>query len=306
LVAKKTSRAITRKVKDKWRSKEWYRILAPDMFNNTQIAETLSDESAKVIGRVTEVTMQDLTGDFSKMHIKLLFKVDEVNGFDAHTRFIGHTLTSDYIRRLTRRKHSKTDGVFDALTKDKALIRVKPMAVTEKRIQVSQQQAIRGIMGEVISNEAAKRMHSEFIREMLSGNVSKNILKACKLVYPLKRVEIRRSEVLRLPTEKVVEAPSEGEKAVEKPVEEPVPPEKEVTKSIEEEEKLVEKSVKEFVPTEKEVTEGIEEEEKPVEIVELPIKEEAKGAEERKNPKKEKSTFAEEEVSEEGEETREE
>jgi small subunit ribosomal protein S3Ae len=237
LAAKKTSRTTTRKVKDKWRSKEWYRVLAPDMFNNTQIAETLSDEREKVVGRVTEVTMQDLTGDFSKMHIKLLFKVDEVNGFDAHTRFIGHTLTSDYIRRLTRRKHSKTDGVFDVLTKDKALVRVKPMAVTEKRIQVSQQQAIRSIMGEVISKEAAKSMHSEFIREMLSGNISKNILKACKPIYPLKRVEIRRSEVRRLPTEKVVEAPSEAEKEEEKPLEkeELVPLKKEEIVEVEEE-----------------------------------------------------------------------
>jgi small subunit ribosomal protein S3Ae len=241
------------------------------------------------------------------MHIKLLFKINEVNGFDAHTRFIGHTLTSDYIRRLTRRKHSKTDGVFDAVTKDKALIRVKPMAVTEKRIQVSQQQAIRGIMGEVIRREAAKRMHSEFIREMLSGNVSKNILKACKLVYPLKRVEIRRSEVLRLPTEKVVEAPSEAEKEVETPAEEPVPEEKEVTEGIEgEEEKPFEKPVEEPVPTEKEVTDGVEEEEKPGDKVELPVKEEAESPEEIKNPKKEKSTFVEEEVSEEGEEPKEE
>ncbi len=207
MAAKRAPRATARKVKDKWRSKEWYRILAPEMFNNVQIAETLSDDSAKVIGRVTEVTMQDLTGDFSKMHIKLMFKIHEVNGFDAHTNFIGHTLTSDYIRRLTRRKHSKTDGVFDAITKDKALIRVKPMAVTEKRIQVSQQKAIRSIMGKIITSEAAKSISSEFIKEMLSGNISKSILRASKPIYPLKRVEIRRSEVLRSPTEKVVAPP---------------------------------------------------------------------------------------------------
>lgn len=218
MAAKKASRATTRKVKDKWRSKEWYRILAPDMFNNTQIAETLSDDSSKVMGRVTEVTMQDLTGDFSKMHIKLQFRINDVTGFDAHTQFIGHSLTSDYIRRLTRRKHSKTDGVFDVLTKDKALVRVKPMAVTEKRIQISQQQAIRGAMGKVITKEASTNISSEFIREMLSGNMSKNILRACKPIYPLKRVEIRRSEVLRWPTEKVVKAPSE------EVVEEELPP----------------------------------------------------------------------------------
>jgi small subunit ribosomal protein S3Ae len=248
LATKKASRATTRKVKDKWRSKEWYRVLAPDMFENAQIAETLSDEKEKIIGRVTEVTMQDLTGDFSKMHIKLQFKINEISGFNAHTQFVGHTLTSDYIRRLTRRKHSKTDGVFDVLTKDKALIRVKPMAVTEKRIQVSQQQAIRGIMGRVISNEAAKRMHSEFVRELLSGNISKGILRACKAVYPLKRVEIRRSEVLRLPDEKIVEAPSEEEKK------EMEPQKKEALASSEKEEN---EKVEEEIPPAGEETEEL-------------------------------------------------
>lgn len=233
MAAKQAQRTKARKVKDKWRSKEWYRIMAPDMFNNAPIAETLSDEGEKVIGRVTEVTMQDITGDFSKMHIKLQFKISEITGFDAHTQFVGHTLTSDYIRRLTRRKHSKTDGVFDVLTKDKALIRIKPMAVTEKRIQVSQQQAIRGIMGNIITMEAKKNLSSEFIREMLSGNISKNILKACKPIYPLKRVEIRKSEVLRFPTEKVVEAPQEEEKEESEVAEEPPPTKVEEIQSAE-------------------------------------------------------------------------
>jgi len=220
LAQKKPSRTAARKVKDKWRSKEWYRILAPDMFNNTQIAETLSDETDKVIGRVTEVTMQDLTGDFSKMHIKLHFRIHEISGLDAHTRFVGHSLTSDYIRRLTRRKHSKTDGVFDVQTKDQAIIRVKPMAVTEKRIQVSQQQAIRGIMGDIIKKEAEKSMSSEFIREMLSGNISRNILKACKPIYPLKRVEIRKSEVRKAPSEEIIAAHKKAEEEARRAEEE--------------------------------------------------------------------------------------
>lgn len=224
MAAKQAQRTKARKVKDKWRSKEWYRVLAPDMFNNAPIAETISDEAEKVMGRVTEVTMQDITGDFSKMHIKLQFKIIEISGLDAHTKFVGHSLTSDYIRRLTRRKHSKTDGVFDVLTKDKAKIRVKPMAVTEKRIQVSQQQAIRRIMGDIIDKEAKKNLSSEFIRELLSGNISKSILKACKPIYPLKRVEIRKSEVLRFPTERVVEAPKEEVKEEPETKEEPQPP----------------------------------------------------------------------------------
>jgi small subunit ribosomal protein S3Ae len=210
-LVKKSSRAQARRIKDRWKAKEWYTIKSPEMFDNRQIAETIADDGSKVIGRVTEVTLHDLTGDFSKMHIKLRFKVDDVKGFDAHTRFIGHNLTSDYIRRLTRRKRSKMDGVFDVQTKDGAIVRVKPMAITESRIQVSQQQALRAIMAQVIARTAKRKYLSDFIGDMIHGNLPKNIMKNCKKIYPLKRVEVRKSEILRFPTTK--KKPSEEVKS---------------------------------------------------------------------------------------------
>ena len=66
------------------------------------------------------------------MHVKLKFKITEIDGFDAQTVFIGQDLTSDYIRRLTRRKRTKTDHVIDIATKDGYIVRVKPMSITEK------------------------------------------------------------------------------------------------------------------------------------------------------------------------------
>ena len=51
--------------KDKWKAKSWYNVMAPDMFNRAKIAEALSDEPDKMIGRVAEVTAQDVTNDFS-------------------------------------------------------------------------------------------------------------------------------------------------------------------------------------------------------------------------------------------------
>jgi len=196
---KGSSRVAARKVKDRWRAKNWYRVLAPDMFESIQIGETLSDNPDKLIGRVLDVTLQQMTGDFSKMHIKLIFKINSVKGSDAYSNFIGHSLTSDYIRRLTRRKRSKTDGVFDVKTKDNFKLRVKPMAVAEKRIQTSQQHSIRMNMNNTISECASDKLVSEFIRDMLSGELSSMIFKKCKHIYPIKRIEIRCSEILEIP-----------------------------------------------------------------------------------------------------------
>lgn len=195
-MAKKGSRVDARKVKDRWRSKNWYNIYAPEIFGASVIGETLADAPEKLEGRVTQITLQDITGDFSQMHVKLNFQIDRVVGLDAHTAFVGHDLTSDYIRRLTRRKHSKMDGVYDVVTLDGYRLRIKPLAITERRIKTSQQEAIRQMMERVVAEGAGKATLPEVIRAMISGELSKHIFRTCKPIYPIKRVEIRRSQVL--------------------------------------------------------------------------------------------------------------
>jgi len=197
---KKVSRVAARKVKDKWKAKQWYTVRAPKMFNGVPIAETLADETPKLVGRVAEATLQDLTGDFSKMHVKLYFKVAGVRGTDCVTKFTGHELTSDYIRRLTRRKHSKVDAVVDVTTKDGYSLRVKPMAVTEKRAQSTQEQLIRKTAETVIKTAGAEKDLGTFVKEMCNGELAQVIYKEARVFYPLKRVEIRKSQMMAEPT----------------------------------------------------------------------------------------------------------
>ncbi len=196
---KKVSRTAVKKVKDKWKAKVWYTVRAPPMYNAAVIAETLADEPIKLMGRVADATLQDLTGDFSKMHVKMRFKVAAVRGNECGTKFKGHELTSDYIRRLTRRKHSKIDGVFDVVTSDAFKVRVKPMAITERRAKSSQEMEIRRLMSTIIAKSAAEKDHAAFIKEVVNGDLAQSIYVEARKVYPLKRVEIRKSEVLDEP-----------------------------------------------------------------------------------------------------------
>jgi len=176
------------------------------MFNRSEIGATISNDPKTIVGRTLEATLHDLTGDFSKIHIKLKFKINQLSGTDAHTKFIGHGLTSDYIRRLTRRKRSKMDAVFDVLTKDGYLVRVKPLAMTEHRIQTSQKRAIRERMHGVVREFAKENIMSEFVKGMVFGKLPVEIFHACKKVYPMKRIEIRKSEILKSPAS----TPDEG------------------------------------------------------------------------------------------------
>ena len=229
--ADKKSRSAARKINVKWKAKVWYNLLAPEMFNKQLLGETPTDTPDKLIGRIAEVTVQDLTGDFSKMHIKLQFRVNQVQGQDALTQFVGHDMTSDYIRRLTRRKRTRTDLTVDVTTKDGWRMRVKPMAITDRRIQSSKQRVIRAIMTKTIADTAAKQSVGEFVKGIISGDLAKTIALGCKPIHPVSRVEVRKSEVTTMgaiPTEPIT-APAAEEKPAEAPVEappaEPTPPE---------------------------------------------------------------------------------
>jgi len=275
-MAKARSRSAARKVKDKWKSKTWYNILAPPSFDNVTIADTLSSNPESLINRVTEVSFQDLTNDFRKSHIKLFFKINKVEDNNARTQFIGHTLTSDYLRRMIRRKRSKIDGVYDVTTRDGATVRVKPFATTDKRIQNSQKRIVRDTMKKSISDNAKTSTMSEFIKEVIDGKMGSDIYKNCKKLYPVKRVEIFKTQVLAAPsieieekeTTKIVEQEKEEAPKEEKTVE-TKPKSKEKVKKTEDkkepEEEPKEQAVEEKVEPEVEEKPKEPEESKPVE-----------------------------------------
>lgn len=211
-MAKARSRQAARKLKDRWKSKNWYNIQAPASFDNVTVAETLTDDPNKLIDRVTEVSLQDLTNDFRRSHIKLYFKVNKVEDNNAQTHFVGHTLTSDYLRRLIRRRRSKIDSFVDVNTRDGAKIRVKPFATTDKRIQSSQKHMIREKMNSTISKLAKTSTLSEFVNKIVDGSLGRDIYKDCKTLYPVKRVEIFKTELISEPTIKIEEKPKEKPK----------------------------------------------------------------------------------------------
>jgi small subunit ribosomal protein S3Ae len=189
---------LSRTVKDKWRAKQWFRVKAPPLFQGLEIGETPAEEADTVVGRTMETTLGELTGgsDPGKMHIKLRFRIERI-GSDrvAETRFIGHELTSDYIRRLARRKRSKIDMSLKVTTQDGVAIRLKPVAVSEQRLQARLRTLLRGRLRALLEEHAATKTGSVFVQEMLNGELGKTVAQGLRTLYPLKKIEIRASEI---------------------------------------------------------------------------------------------------------------
>jgi small subunit ribosomal protein S3Ae len=192
------ARKATKKV-DAFRAKNWYQILAPAEFNRANIGETLADDPAKLMGRIIEATLGDITGDWTKQNTKMIFRIDEIGGNNAYTSFMGHELTKDYMRSLVKRRTSKIDANLVVTTKDGFKVRVKPVVLTVKRARTSQIESIRKIMIDVVNGRGKEMGCNEFINDIVTGKVASEIYKATKNIYPLRRVEVGKSELVYRP-----------------------------------------------------------------------------------------------------------
>jgi len=196
----------TKRIRDKWRSKSWYTVLAPPYFGNVELGAVPVDETEKLIGRVIDSTLYDVTNDFAHQYLKLYFQITEIDGKTAKTTFKGHEYSRDYLRSLVRRRTTKIDGLFSLTTKDGHKLRVAVSAFTLSRIRTSQEKAVRTIMDKIIKEKASALTLDQFAQEMVLGKIASDIYNEAKKIAPLRHVGIRRSKLVtqltQMPTQK--------------------------------------------------------------------------------------------------------
>ena len=185
-----------RRIRDKWRSKAWYTVVAPPYFGNVELGSVPADEPEKLIGRVIDSTLYDVTNDFAHQYLKMYFQIVEVDGKTAKTVFKGHEYSRDYLRSLVRRRTTKVDGVFNVTTKDGYKLRVAVAAFTLSRIRTSQEKEIRAIMEKIIKGKASALTLDQFAQEMVLGKIASDIYNEAKKIAPLRHVGVRKSKLL--------------------------------------------------------------------------------------------------------------
>ena len=186
----------TKRVRDKWRSKSWYTVLAPPYFGNVELGAIPADEPEKLIGRTIDSTLYEVTNDFAHQYLKMYFQITEIDGKTAKTTFKGHEYSRDYLRSLVRRRTTKVDGLFNITTKDGYKVRVAVSAFSLSRIRTSQEKGIRVIMDKIIKEKAATLTLDQFAQEMVLGKIASDIYNEAKKIAPLRHIGIRRSKLV--------------------------------------------------------------------------------------------------------------
>ena len=189
---------VQRKI-DGWKSKEWFNIEAPVYLNRAIVGNTMAGDPSLLMGRNVETTVGELTNDMTKNNTKVILRINNVVGDIATTDLVGHELTTDYVRSIVKRQTSRIDANIEVKTKDGYVIRVKPTCFTIKRARSSQIKAIREVMIEIVKKRASETDFETFMQEAILGRLSAAIYRQAKFIYPLRRVEIRKTHVEAMP-----------------------------------------------------------------------------------------------------------
>jgi len=188
-----------KEVKDLWKQKKWYEVLAPPVFGEVSIGSTPALEPSSLIGRTIEATLYDITGDYNQVHIKLKFQIIGVDGHTAKTRFKGHELARDYLKVLTRRKSSKIQGIFKVETKDGYILRVSVAAFTSFKAKSSQKRIIRKIMERILTEKAKEMSFDELVQAFMGDSLTGEMFYEAKKIFPIRKIEIFKSKLLYVP-----------------------------------------------------------------------------------------------------------
>ncbi|HVP92599.1 MAG TPA: 30S ribosomal protein S3ae [Acidobacteriota bacterium] len=186
----------TKRVRDKWRSKSWYTVTAPSYFGSVELGSVPADEPEKIIGRVIDATLYDVTNDFAHQYLKMYFQITEIDGKNAKTTFKGHEYSRDYLRSLVRRRTTKIDALLNVTTKDGYKLRIAISAFTLSRIRTSQEKQIRNIMDKIIKEKSATLTLDQFAQEMVLGKIASDIYNEAKKIVPLRHIGIRKSKLV--------------------------------------------------------------------------------------------------------------
>ena len=158
--------------------------------------ETPATDPSSIVGRTVEVFAPQLTGDKTRSHIKLLFRVDEVKEKSATTQFYGLECLPEYVYRNIRAGLQKLEAIDTVDTKDNWKLQITASYILNSQVNVNIQKNSRKFIINFLKAEAAKSTLEEFVKSVVAGAYQKKIKKDGSRVYPVRFLEISKIEVV--------------------------------------------------------------------------------------------------------------
>ena len=190
-MAPKKKKVATTKVK----KKRWFPIHAPKLFNEKLLGETYVVDESQVEGKHLTANLSTVAGSMKKQNMNVQFRVNKIEEGKAYTEVIGYSLINAAMKRLVRRGRNKIADSFLAKTKDKKVIRIKPIIITHNRGTKSVQSAVRLQIRKFVREYVFTKNADEVFADIVDIKLQKLAKDAVAKIFPIKTVDIRMAKL---------------------------------------------------------------------------------------------------------------
>jgi small subunit ribosomal protein S3Ae len=181
--------------RDKWKKKSFYSIVSPKIFGGRVIGETPALKKENLMGRTLYASLSDLIGDIKHFQTKVKLRIKEVDGQNAKTEYIGQEVLIDKITRIVRKWSSKIESVDDVSVKNRKF-RIKTLIITKRRVNTSLKNTIRHDASAIIGDYFKDKSSDQIITDINTEKIQRIIKNKINKLYPLRAVEIRKTEFI--------------------------------------------------------------------------------------------------------------
>ncbi len=238
----------------KWKKKNWYRIVAPQLFQSKEVGESFAESSDKLIGRTVDTNLYMLTGNIKKQNIGVTLQVSEIKNDTGLTYIKDFHLQTSSIRKMTRKEMSKVEDSFVCLTSDKKLVRIKPILTTRSKANAKALKSLRRVLRNISARRINSLSYEKLMEDLVNLNFQKILKDSLEKIFPLKQCQIKFVGIENNSRAFIVKAEDLSKEISEKGSDEEKPKRKRTRKKSEEAEQESSEDVKE--PEDSEESDG--------------------------------------------------
>lgn len=178
-----------------WKKKKWYELVAPAIYSDKVVGESLVENPDDLVGKVVTVNLMHVLGSPRKQNFSVKLRVEKVQGKKGFTKPIKISMLPSSVRRLIRAGKNRVDMSFTAKAKDDVLLRFKPLIITRSKASSAVLTDIRVKAEEYIADYCSNNGYEVIFDSVTRSTLQRELKTVLSKVYPLKMVEMRTLEV---------------------------------------------------------------------------------------------------------------
>ncbi|MGC8599441.1 MAG: hypothetical protein ACP5LX_00040 [Nitrososphaeria archaeon] len=176
------------KVKDRWKTKVWIEVLAPDIFGNVSIAKIPSNDEQSAVGRIVPISYYQVNSENPENNnIKLYLQITKVESLKAKTIVKRVEYAREVYRSMIKRGSSLVEWVGDYKTSDGMDVRVHISLFTPEKINWSRMHKIRLAINKVLTENIPNLTYDQLLEQLLRDRtLIDKVTEEAKKIYPVK------------------------------------------------------------------------------------------------------------------------